>query len=105
MESRRRSRNSSRNRKKSSGDKVRIKKLVCSKCNSVLYDPKTEEANYVITEAYDLKPSEMGMDLVLKVEEGIMCTNCGRKIPLSVIEERLGHETVMLLREKVKTST
>ena len=76
-----------------------MKKLICSRCKAIIFDPETSECNYVITSSWNIRVNYDKFDLEPVKEESIQCISCGRKIPLSVIREKLGEKFVKALKK------
>ena len=61
----------------------------CSKCGSILVDTKRNIVGCVIYTEYDMKIPEIGMNIELELQDYIMCKNCGYKIPLQKLADRV----------------
>lgn len=78
-------------------------KFRCSKCGSILIDTKSNKIGCVIYTEYRLKIPEIGMNLELDCEDYIICKNCGYKVPLQKLADKVkDNETYNAIVEMIR---
>jgi len=81
--------------------KEKLKRLICSKCGNVIFDPEKMDGEYAIVKTFYIYPDKVMVDK----EEYIMCRRCGRKILKDDVEKKFGEDFVVLLWERAKKTT
>jgi len=68
----------------------------CSKCGYPLIDTKNKKLYATKYYKYQLKPSEIGFNLILEEEIELICNNCSKRYPISAIKHKLSKRKKLL---------